>query len=68
MKELTALIPICIKGTTYYPIASAESRPVALAEAKLLRRLRYKAQVWSYHVKHLNEVRYIVMLARAYIW
>ena len=59
-----------IKGTYYFPIASSRDLNRAYEEARLFRRLGYKARVMEYHYPHdpIDENHFIVMVARSRLY
>jgi len=51
----------------YFPLGFADDKERAYEEARLLRRLGYKAQVWQ-HNNHSGNVKYIVMVGHQYLY
>lgn len=59
-----------IKDTMYYPIGSSSDLNRAYEEARLFRRLGYKARVMEYHWPNdpIDEKHFIVMVARSRLY
>ena len=67
---LDELHPKEINDETYYPIGSSSDLNRAYEEARLFRRLGYKARVAEYHWPNdpIDEAHFIVMVARSRLY
>lgn len=67
---LDKLEPKDIGENTYYPIGSSRDLNRAYEEARLFRRLGYKARVMEYHYPNdpIDEKHFIVMVARSSLY
>jgi len=71
MRWLDKMGPVMLKhGDTesmYYPIGLSVTKDRALGEARLMRRLGYRAQVLQYN-NDRAEMRYVLMISHQYLY